>query len=50
MIADQIGRDKVVLLFNHKNYNFQEKKTSQVMKEREHLHKRMTKEAWVTGD
>ena len=37
IIADQIGRHKVLLSINHKNYNFQEK-NSQVIKERENLH------------
>ena len=27
-----------LLTINHKNYNFREKKNSQVLKEREHLH------------
>ena len=36
MITDRIGRHEVLLPINHKNYNFQEKKNSQVMKEREH--------------
>ena len=31
MIADRIGRHEVLLPINHKNYNFQEKKSSQVM-------------------
>ena len=35
MITDRIGRHKVLLPINHKNYNFREKKNSQVMKERE---------------
>ena len=30
-----IGRHKVLLSINHKNYNFQENKNSQVMKERD---------------
>ena len=38
MITDHIGQHKVLLPINHKNYNFQEKKNSQVMKESEHLH------------
>lgn len=36
-ITDQIGRHKVSLSINHKNHNFQEKK-SQDMKERENVH------------
>ena len=32
MITDHIGQHKVLLPINHKNYNFQEKKNSQVMK------------------
>ena len=43
MITDRIGRYKVLLPINHKNYNFREKKNSQVMKERENLHKKLTK-------
>ena len=43
MITDRIGRHKVLLPINHKNYNFREKKNSQVMKERENLHKKLTK-------
>ena len=38
MITDRFGRDKVLLPINHRNYNFREKKNSQVMKERENLH------------
>ena len=38
MITDRIGRHEVLLSINHKNYNFREKKNSQVMKERENLH------------
>ena len=30
--------DEVLLPINHKNYNFQEKKNSQVKEERENLH------------
>jgi len=37
MIADRIGRHKVLLPINHKNYNFREK-NSQVMKEGENSH------------
>ena len=37
-ITDRIGRHEVQLPINHKNYNFREKKNSQVMKERENLH------------
>ena len=32
MISDRIGRHKVLLLINHKIYNFQEKKNRQAMK------------------
>ena len=39
MITDQIGRHEVLLPINHKNYNFGEKKNSQVMKERENIFK-----------
>ena len=37
MITDQIGRHKVLLPINHKNYNFREKEY-QGMEERENLH------------
>ena len=37
MITDRIGRHEVLLPINHKNYNFREKKKSQVIKEREIL-------------
>ena len=37
MTTDRIGRHKVLLPINHKNYNFREKKKLQVMKERENL-------------
>ena len=37
MITDQIGRHSVLLPINHKNYNFREKKNSQVMKEKENV-------------
>ena len=43
MITDWIGQHKVLLLINHKKYNFQENKNSQVMKERENLHQKMDK-------
>ena len=32
MIADWIGRHEVLLLINHKNYNFREKKNTKVWK------------------
>ena len=38
MITDRIGRHEVLLPINHKNYNFPQKKNSQVMIERENLH------------
>ena len=38
MITDGIGRHEVLLPINHKNYNFRQKKNSQVMKERENWH------------
>ena len=38
MITDRIGRHEVLLPINHKNYNFREKKNSQVMWQRENLH------------
>jgi len=38
MITDRIERHEVLLPINHKNYDFQEKKNSQVMKERINLH------------
>ena len=40
-----IGRHGVLLPINHKNYNFREKKNSQVMKERKIRIERLTKEA-----
>ena len=44
MITDRTGRHEVLLPINHKNFNFREKKNSQVMKERrENLHKKLTK-------
>jgi len=45
MITDRIGRREVLLPINHENYNFREKKNSQVMKEREIWIKRLSKEA-----
>ena len=33
-----IGEKEVLLPINHKNYNYQEKKNSQAMKERENLY------------
>ena len=39
MSTDRIGRHEVLLPINHKNYNFREKKNSQVMKERENFFK-----------
>ena len=36
--TDRIGRHEVLLPINHKNYNFREKKSSQVMWQREILH------------
>ena len=38
MTADRIGRHEVSFPINNKNYNFREKKNSQVMKESENLH------------
>ena len=38
MITDRIGRHEVLLQINHQNYNFREKKNSQVMQEKENLH------------
>ena len=38
MITDRIGRHEVLLPINHKNYNFREKKNSQVMEDRKNLH------------
>ena len=37
MITDRIGRHEVLLPINHKNYNFREKKNSQVMEDRKNL-------------
>ena len=44
-ITNEIGRSEVLLPINHKNYNFREKKNSQlqVMRERENCNKRLTK-------
>ena len=38
MVTDWNGRHEVLLQINHKYYNFREKKSSQVVKERENLH------------
>ena len=38
MITDRIGRHEVLLPINHKNYNYREKKNSQVIWKRENLH------------
>ena len=43
MITGRIGRHEVLLPINHKNYNFREKKNSQVMKERENLNLKIEK-------
>ena len=43
MITDRIGRHEVLIPINHKDYNFREKKNSQVMKERENLHQNTNK-------
>ena len=37
IITDGIGRHEVLLPINRKNYNFREKKNSQVMSQRENL-------------
>ena len=37
-VRDAIGRHEVLLPINHQNYNFGEKKNSQVMEEKENLH------------
>ena len=37
-VTGRIGRHEVLLQINHKNYNFREKKDSQVIKEMENLH------------
>ena len=47
MITDRFGRHEILLPINHKNYNFRGKKNSQDMKERENLHKKLTKEAEI---
>ena len=47
MITDRFGRHEILLPINHKNYNFRGKKNSQDMKERENLHKKLTKEAKI---
>ena len=38
MITDRNGRHEGLLPFNHKNYDFREKKNTQVVKEGENLH------------
>ena len=38
MITDRIKRHEVLLPINHKNYDFREKKNSQVIEDRENLH------------
>ena len=38
MITDRIGRHEILLPINHKNYNYREKKNSQVIWKRENLH------------
>ena len=38
IIMDRIGQHEVLLPINHKNFNFLEKKNSQVITERENLH------------
>ena len=38
MITDRIGRSEVLLPINHKNYNFREKRKSQVIREKKNLH------------
>ena len=43
MITDRNVRHEVFLPINHKNYNFREKKNSQIMKEMENLHLRTDK-------
>ena len=43
MITDRVGQSEVVLIINHKKYNFREKKNSQIIKERENLNKRTDK-------
>ena len=47
MITDQNGPHEVLTPINHKNYNFREKKNSQVMKEGKICIKRLTKKALV---
>ena len=47
MITDRFGRHEILLPINHKNFNFRGKKNSQDMKERENLHKKLTKEAEI---
>ena len=43
MITDPVGRRKVLLPINRKNYNFRERKNSQDMKERENSHSKTDK-------
>ena len=40
-----IGRHEVLLLINHKNYNFREKKNSQVIRQGETFFLKLTKDA-----
>ena len=47
MITDRFGRHEILLPINHKNYNFRGKKNSQDMKDRENLHKKLTKKAEI---
>ena len=44
MFTDRIGRHEVLLPFNRKNYNFREKRNSQVMKGKKSLHCKTLKE------
>ena len=43
MITDKIGQHKVLVPIYHKNYNFWEKRNSQILKERENLHEKTDK-------
>ena len=45
IVKDRTRRHEVLLLINHKKYNFREKKNRQVIKERENLKKKT-----LTGD
>ena len=45
MITDRIGRHEGLLLINHKNYNFRERRMAKLPKKGNICIKRLTKEA-----